>query len=195
MTNRRRARWDRARAAFEEALVAAGRAHVREQLDVAPLRRAVELRNTRRNRIALVRPSRPFWSGDRFVAADHLVHAQCDLDLTTAWPRLWLLVSDADRAEVTGARAAFGRAATLAGWAVAYLVLGAVCWPFALEALMAAGSAWRNARTTSDILAELIESVVDLHGRTLAQALGLPCEAALDGDTGRRVTELSRKNT
>ncbi|PSL43001.1 hypothetical protein B0I31_1338 [Saccharothrix carnea] len=193
-TRRRQARWSRAQAAFEEALVAAGKARVRDQDDAAELRHEAERRNARRNRIALAPPRRPFWTGDRITAADHRVHEHYGLDLTTAWPRLWLLMPEPDRAEFTLARTAFGRAAALAGWAVAYLGLGAVCWPFALVGLVTAGAAWRRARTACDVLAELIESAVDLHGRTLAQALGLPCEGHLDRDTGRRITELLRKN-
>ena len=51
------------------------------------------------------------------------------LDLTAAWPRLWLIVPDTVRTELGGARDAFSAATQLTAWAIFYLILGAWWWP------------------------------------------------------------------
>jgi hypothetical protein len=43
--------------------------------------------------------------------------------------------------------------------------------------------------------AELAESAVDLHGRGLAESLGIPCAGTLTEDVGAEITTLLRKRT
>ncbi|NBH06416.1 hypothetical protein GTY80_24640, partial [Amycolatopsis sp. SID8362] len=114
-------------------------------------------------------------------------------DLATAWPRLWLVLPDAARTAVQEANGAVVAAQRLAGWAVAYLALTFVWWPAALIASVAVTVAWRRATAAAGTLADLTEAVVDLHGRTLAESLGVECPEALDRETGGRITALLRK--
>lgn len=125
-----------------------------------------------RNRIALAVPARPTWTGDRAHAVDVRVWSWHGLDLTTTWPRLWLLSSDASRAEVTAARAAISGAATVAGWGLLYAVLAVVWWPAALVALVTMGTGWYRVRVAVASFADLVEAVVDLNARPLAVAVG-----------------------
>ncbi|WP_410600819.1 hypothetical protein [Amycolatopsis sp. lyj-90] len=53
--------------------------------------------------------------------------------------------------------------------------------------------AWRRATAAAGTLADLTEAVVDLHGRTLAEFLGLECPQPFDRETGSRITTLLRK--
>ncbi|MEV7373368.1 hypothetical protein AB0O51_21170 [Streptomyces sp. NPDC090301] len=55
--------------------------------------------NDARNQIALTRPARPTWMGDRLIAADARGHRTYRIDLVSAWPRLWLLLPDTAHAE------------------------------------------------------------------------------------------------
>ncbi|MGW0917225.1 hypothetical protein ACWD1Z_36855, partial [Streptomyces sp. NPDC002784] len=157
----------------------------------AELARAIE----RREAIALVRPRRPTWTGDRLHAADQRVYDAYGLDLGAAWPRLWLTVPDAVRAELLSAREAYGAAFGLAGWAPLYLLLGAWWWPALSAAAVVAATAWIRVRSATTVFAELVEATVDLHAITLAQELGLTGERpALTREVGDAITTTLRKD-
>jgi hypothetical protein len=191
--DRRRRRWDDAHAKFNRALVEAAKAE--RTPDAKPAgARAREL-NARRNRISLTPPTHPFWLGDRIAAVDTRVWETYRLDLTSAWPRLWLTLPEDVRAEISTARAKLAAATRLVAWAVGYLAVGAVWWPSAVVGLITAATAWRRARVAGVAFAELAESAVDLHGRRLAESLGIPCEGTLTEDVGAEITTLLRKQT
>ncbi|KUL21384.1 hypothetical protein [Streptomyces regalis] len=161
----------------------------------AETRSAIARAITRRNAIALELPERPTWIGDRFHAVDERVYRAYDLDLTSAWPRLWLVASDSVRAELGTARDAYGAAARLGGWALLYLPLAVWWWPALPGAAVIALTAWIRGREAAAVLADLVEATVDLHGTLLAQELGLTGERpALTRDTGYDVTVILRKD-
>ncbi|MFC9848575.1 hypothetical protein ACFWFF_14460 [Streptomyces sp. NPDC060223] len=179
LVRRRVQRWQRA----DTACQAAGTR--------AELARAIE----RRDAIALVRPRRPTWIGDRLHAADQRVYDAYDLDLGAAWPRLWLTVPDAVRAELLSAREAYGAAFGLAGWAGMYLLLGAWWWPALPAAAVVAVTAWIRGRSATAVFADLVEATVDLHAITLAHELGLTGERpALTREVGDAITTTLRKD-
>jgi hypothetical protein len=167
----------------EEILAAARRA-----------RRAADAALARRNRIALTEPSRPTWIGSRFQDTEERIAGAYHLDLAVAWPRLWPLLSDNLRADLQAAYGAYTASARLVGWALLYAVIGAWWWPAAVIAVVAAADGWWQGRAGAAVLAELIETAVDLHGRTLATSLGLRCEGPFDRDTGYQVTRLLGKS-
>ncbi|MGV9535821.1 hypothetical protein ACWDR9_19590, partial [Streptosporangium sandarakinum] len=147
-----------------------------------------------RNDIALCLPRHATWIGDRLYAMDRRVHDAYDLDLTGAWPRLWLVIPDTARAELTAARDAHAAAARLAGWAVLYLSVAAVWWPAVLVAMVVGATAWARARATTASLADLVEASVDLYGRDLAVQLGLPGDGPMSRETGLAITSTLRKD-
>jgi hypothetical protein len=193
---RRRAAWDRASAAFEDALIAAGQARTGANPaagDPIALRSVAVARNAERNRVALVAPSRTFWIGDRVAAVDQRVHERYRLDLTSAWPRLWLVMPEPGRAEYTAARAALTRAGCLVGWGVLYAILGTLAWPALPVGAVCVVTGWIRGRTAADVLADLVEAGVDVHGRALAAALGLDCPGPLTTEVGAGITAALRK--
>ncbi|WP_399892066.1 hypothetical protein ACGH7X_32605 [Streptomyces sp. BBFR51] len=203
LADRRRRRWDDAHAAFNDALLEAARAEgtpgaaapaPAAASAVAAAARAREL-NARRNRIGLTAPDHPFWLGDRIAAVDTRVWRAYRLDITVAWPRIWLLLAEDVRAEIVASRARLAAAARLMAWAVGYVAVGAVWWPSAVAGAVAAATAWRRARIAGVAFAELSESAVDLHGRQLAEGLGIACEGALTEDVGAEITTVLRKQT
>jgi hypothetical protein len=149
----------------------------------------------RRNRIALVPPARPTWMGDRLHSLDHRVRDRYGLDLPSVWPRLWLLLPDAPRADLAAARTALATTARRAAWGLLCLAVGTYWWPAALVAAAAGLGAWRQGRLAAQEFAVLAESAVDLYGRELARVLGIPCAAQLTPEDGRKVTRLLRKGT
>jgi hypothetical protein len=155
--------------------------------------------NQRRNRIGLAAPHRPTWIGDRVAATSTRVENQYGLDLTGTWPRLWPLLPDAMRTDITAARTAFDQTITLAGWGLLYIVVGVWTgwWPVLLAGIGTYLAAWYRARNAIVTLTELVEAAVDLHAATLAKAFGVPVAdgGLVDLETGRRITARARKGT
>jgi hypothetical protein len=147
-------------------------------------------------RLSLAAPARPTWMGDRIAAVEQVGLDRYGLDLRFGWPRLWLVLPDTVRAELVAANGQFAVTVVTAAWALPYLVLGALWWPASLIALATGLTGWTRARTAITELTDLSEATLDLHGRTLAIALGAappdstgplkPCE-------GEQITHHVRK--
>ncbi|MFF0244641.1 hypothetical protein ACWEU6_19205 [Streptosporangium sandarakinum] len=218
LAERRRRRWREADARVHRMVVAAVRAQASEPAAAKPAKKARVATGpakeapaavgrpaeeaaeglaeaiSARNDIALCLPRHATWIGDRLYAMDRRVHDAYDLDLTGAWPRLWLVIPDTARAELTAARDAHAAAARLAGWAVLYLSVAAVWWPAVLVAMVVGATAWARARATTASLADLVEASVDLYGRDLAVQLGLPGDGPMSRETGLAITSTLRKD-
>ncbi|MEU0662268.1 hypothetical protein [Streptomyces lavendulocolor] len=190
LVRRRQDRWTNAAgrsAAAEQA--AAGRAAAAEQLAADRAALAEE-----RNAIALTRPARATWIGDRLRGVGVRVHAQYGLDFPFAWPRLWTLLPEACRNDLIAAREALASAATQSGWGLLYLCLGLVWWPAAAAgaALMLLG--WRRGREAAANLADLTEATVDLYAADLALLLGVDLPSGhVTPAVGRQLSERFRK--
>ncbi|MFF7352440.1 MULTISPECIES: hypothetical protein [Streptomyces] len=194
LTARRLRRWQDADRAYRTALVAAGRATIAGAGDAGPLTESAERHHAARARIALAAPRHPFWAGDRITAPEHRVWHAYRLDLTAAWPHLWLLAPEGTRAELDAARTAFAAAARLHAWAAAYLLLGVCWWPAAVIGLLAAATAAGRGRAAASAFADLAEAVTDLHGKDLALALGIPCDGGLSREVGAEMTRVLGKD-
>ncbi|MGV4986351.1 hypothetical protein ACVB8X_09320 [Streptomyces sp. NRAIS4] len=196
LIRRRRARYRTAAHAAHGAHLAAARAGRSAGPDErqALIRRA-ERAYAVRNRISLREPCHPTWIGDRLAAAEARVHEAYDLDLVSAWPRLWLVLPDGARSDLHQARAAFSTAAQLIAWAGGYAVLAVWWWPAAVVAGAVGVAGWWRGRATAEVLALLVESVVDVHGAGLARALGFECPQRLTREVGEQVTKSLRKDT
>jgi hypothetical protein len=147
----------------------------------------------RRNRMATAEPQRPTWIGDQLAAVEIRVRNAYGLDLVSGWPRLWLLLPADPRAEIRAARQQLDGSSVLAAWGLLYLVLGVFWWPALVVGALTWVVGWSSARQAMRTYAELIESVVDLHGAMLARALGIDCPAELTTAVGRAVTRRTRK--
>ncbi|MDI3409234.1 hypothetical protein [Streptomyces cavernicola] len=159
---------------------------------LARLRSRIEARD----RLALRRPSRPTWYGDRMQTTADRVADAYGVDLAALWPRLWLTLPEPAVRQLQSAGDSFSAAARLAAWALGYALLACWWWPAALIAVGCAAVARTRARTALDALAELIEAAVDVHGRELAARVGLlPSDAPgrLTRRTGDGMSELFRK--
>jgi hypothetical protein len=201
---RRSRRWDAADGRVRTAMEAAVRAPLpvpAAQVD-RPVAQALDLRPDSdlaaalraRNRISGFPPAHATWIGDRLGAAGQRIYRTYELDLAAAWPRLWLLVPEAVRTELSSAHDAYSAAARLAGWAVLYLGLAAWWWPASLIAMVAGITAHIRGRAAAAVLSDLTEATVDLYGNALATALGIEQQGQLSRETGRAVTRQLRKD-
>jgi hypothetical protein len=182
----RRARWNVAFERYQDLREQARRSRARDEHPDEGVRANAYHAVTR---IAEIVPDRPTWSGDRLHTVAQRLRDELFLDLALIWPALWLSLPDAARAELTAARAALAAAASLAGWAVLYLLLTAWWWPAALIAGGLAATAVYRIRTGTDTYARLLDAAVRLHTPALIQQLALPQPGPLTPESGRALTE------
>ena len=187
----RRSRWHNrlaARRALEKAHPKATRTGAEQE--------KINAAGSRLNRLALVKPGRPTWMGDRMHGVEQISLNRYGLDLSFGWPRLWLLLPDVARTEITTTHNAFAAAVATGTWAWPFVLLAVAWWPSALVALAIGLTGWIRARTAISDLAVLSESALDLHGRLLAISLGIADEKSvgpLTVDEGKKVTTAIRK--
>ncbi|WP_019929730.1 hypothetical protein [Nocardia sp. BMG111209] len=158
--------------------------------------RRIDTAAARVNQFALAEPGRPTWMGDRIHALEAVAMNRYGLDLEFAWPRLWLVLPETTRTEITAANAAFAAATATGTWAWPCLLLGTIWWPALLVGIGIGITGWIQARAAVADLTGVSEAALDLYGRSLATALGV-AEADRVGpltlDEGRQLTTLLRK--
>jgi hypothetical protein len=142
----------------------------------------------------LLEADRPTWIGDRLRVSELRVRRTYGLDLGAVWPRLWLIVPEIVRTEISATRDSFSASARLIGWAVLYLALAIWWWPAAPVALIVASAGVIKAHLAVGDLADLVESAVDLHSRALAAHLGRPGSGQVTAVMGAELTILMRKS-
>jgi hypothetical protein len=193
----RRQRWNRAYAGITAAVAAAmPRADIATVTAGQPTAHAAGLAQAvhRCTRICPVPADRPSWIGDRLRAVDVRVHAMFQVDLSAAWPRLWLVLPDSARTELTTAYNSYTAAARLFGWATLYLAIAPWWWPALAISIATGTTAWTQARSAATVLADLTEAAVDLYGPDLARQLGIDCTGPLTPNVGHQVTSALRKD-
>ncbi|WP_018506102.1 hypothetical protein [Parafrankia discariae] len=161
-----------------------------------PQQAEIDTAAERVTRLSPAPPARPTWMGDRIAAVEQIGVNRYGLDLRFGWTRLWLVLPDSLRADLAAANGQFATTVITAAWALPYLVLGVLWWPGLLISLAVGLTGWARGRTAIAELTELAEATLDLHGRTLAIALGVasPDSAGpLDPAEGERITRLIRK--
>ncbi|MCT2587919.1 hypothetical protein [Actinophytocola gossypii] len=147
----------------------------------------------RRDAISEIEPTCPTWAGDRLRAVADRVRRSTGLDLTATWPRLWLVLPDATRAEVATSQERCASAARTPMWALACLAVGAFWWPALVPGLWLSLMSRRRIRRSVGVYADLVESSVDLHSRDVANQLGFELTGQLTPEIGAQVTAAFQK--
>ncbi len=186
--------WRRRRWARADAEVAAAERALLMDMSDAELRTRTARALARRDAICLVSADRPTWIGDRLHAADLRVHHGYAVDLATVWPRLWLVLPETTRGELTAVQDRCASAARLTGWGVLYLLVGGFWWPALAVGGIVLCTARYRARQAVGVYADLVEAAVDLYGRELATQLGLACPGRLTAEIGAEITAIARKD-
>lgn len=191
LTGARQRRWQRRvdnRRTLENASPAAARTPEQQA--------AIDVAASRVNRVALAKPGRPTWMGDRVHAVERISHNRYGLDLAFGWPRLWLVLPDTARAEINAANAMLAAAVATGTWAWPYLVLGIFWWPALVIATAVGLAGWAKGRAAVADLGALSESAVDLYGRELAKSVGVgqaDATGPLTIGEGEALTHIVRK--
>jgi hypothetical protein len=167
-----------------------------------PLRRLIRLR--RRARVAWrgrrrrppnrYLPGRATVIGERFRLIGARVHVQYGVSFPEAWPRIWLVTSQDTRVLVSAAYRRYYADTLLAAWGVLYLPWAVWWWPALPIAAGAICLGYWHARTSSAVLATLVEAVVDIHTVGLAGALGVDLpEGRVTPEEGNRINDILGK--
>ncbi|MEU3643266.1 hypothetical protein AB0E59_07810 [Lentzea sp. NPDC034063] len=184
---RRRRRWDDASRHLDRLREKSARAAaLRKPYDDDELSRAREAVH----RIALTRPDRPTWSGDRVQAAAARLLRDHRIDFGLVWPHLWLTLAAPQQDEISAARDTLGRAALLGSWAVLYAPLAFMWWPAAPVALVVAVTAHHRFREAVQVYAQLLEAAVRVYTGPMASQLGIEFTGRLPADIGDQLTDL-----
>lgn len=186
----RRLRWRRAQAKVDHGIrtLVADTTNRRAR---ARTRRAV----LRRDSIALLEPACPTWAGDRLRTTADSVRRGTGLDLTTTWPRLWLVLPDSARTEVITIQERCASAARTPVWGVAYLAIAMYWWPAVPVGLFVLIASRRRIRRAIGVYADLVEASVDLYARDIAVQLGFEATGRMTPDLGKQVMEALQKRT
>ncbi|KNE83881.1 MULTISPECIES: hypothetical protein [Streptomyces] len=147
------------------------------------------------DRICALEPGRPTWTGDRFRVTRERIRQSYGLDLDAAWPRLWLVLPDTTKEELTTAAGTYRAAARRWGWTLLYTAL--ICWwfPAALITVGMVISAQLKVRNATHGLTTLIEATVDVHYRDLVAAMGIdPQHGQADPGSGEALSAWFRKS-
>lgn len=183
---------DRLRRAVLKAADAQG---TRERAEMSRRRTRRATRGLRRTRRRLDRlggePARPTRIAECFAeTVDRIARVHGLTDFQRAWPRLWAVLPDALRADVTEARDTYAAAARTIGWGLLYAVLAVAWWPSAPLGVAIVLYGASRARPAASELAELIETSVELHASELARQLGLDIAAqGRPESTGQAITK------
>jgi hypothetical protein len=113
------------------------------------------------------------------------------LEAVVVWPRLWLVLPETARQEITGARARVDTAARAIMWAAAAVVWATLLWWVAPVAVVLAFALYRaSLLPAAETYADLVEAAFDVHRFTLYESLRLPVpeKAGDEPGSGRTVT-------
>jgi hypothetical protein len=162
--------------------------------DATAEQRASYVRLDRRRRLRPSRPDdyMPTRLGNILRAAETRPGDKYGLDAVVVWPRLWLLLPEAARQELLGARAGVDSAVAGAIWGVLFCVFAA--WtPLAVLAglVVAAASVGLWAPDRAEVFGDLVEASYDLYRVDLFRQLRwpLPTDPQQERLEGKKLTE------
>jgi len=96
------------------------------------------------------------------------------LDAVKCWARLWLVLPDATRSELTSARTLVDATASVVTWALLFVVCTFWAWWAAPIGLLVAGVSYRMLVSSAAAYGDLVEAAFDIHWRLLYEALEWP---------------------
>jgi hypothetical protein len=137
----------------------------------------------------------PTHLGNILRAAERWPADKYGLDAVICWPRLWLLLPDGAKNEISAARNGLDAGARVWLWSVLFLAWTVWAWWAALVAVLTAFLAYRWMLNAAETYGDLLESSFDVHRITLYKALRwpFPPNASEEHAYGKQLTQyLSR---
>ena len=109
--------------------------------------------------------------GNLLRAAEEHAYQRYGLEITVVWPRLWLVLPEVTRTELTHARQTLDERVGLLIWGLLFSLWGGLAWWAVPIGLLVALGAYWGVWTAAGIYAELLRSAFDLHRFALYEAL------------------------
>jgi hypothetical protein len=128
--------------------------------------------------------------GNLLKAAESRPRHRYGLDAVVCWPRLWLVMPETARTEVTAARASLDEGARLWLWSLLFCVWAVFTWWALAFALVGMIIGYRTVLAGAAVYGRLVLSCHDLYRKDLYTALGreLPADAREEIRAGQRLT-------
>lgn len=129
--------------------------------------------------------------GNVLRAAESWPSDKYGLDAVKCWPRVWLVLPETTRTELTAARASVDAAANVVTWALLFLVWTVWAWWAAPIGVLVAVGAHRMLLASAAVFGDLLEATFDVHRGRLYDALRWPRPQtpAEERALGRALTE------
>jgi hypothetical protein len=139
----------------------------------------------------------PTQLGNILRAAERRPGIKYGLDAIVCWPRLWLLLPDGAKAELSAARSTLDTAVRIAIWSMLFLVWGIWEWWALAAGLFAAFFAYRQALSAAQAYGDLLEAAFDLHRMKLYKELRWQAPDGTENERarGEKVTEYLFRGT
>lgn len=128
--------------------------------------------------------------GDVLKAAESRPRHRYGLEATVCWPRLWMVMPDTARVEVTAARVRLDEGAALWLWSLFFGIWTIFTWWALVVALVGMVVGYRVALVGSAIFGLMVQTCFDLHRDDLYAAVGhdQPTDPTQERAAGRRLT-------
>lgn len=145
-------------------------------------------------RLMLVPPTEdrrlPTRLGNAMRAAELRPFTKYGLDSVVCWPRLWLLLPDSVKTDLTEARSVLDSAARLWVWSLLFVIWTIWAWWAAPVGLLCAFFAYRWGVDAAEVYGSLLDSTFDLHRTLLYRSLRwpLPLNPADERKLGEQLT-------
>jgi hypothetical protein len=129
--------------------------------------------------------------GNVLRAAENQPADRYGLNTLVCWPRLWLVLPESTKQELTGTRNGLDRAAIIAFWGGVGLVWTAWTWLAIPIALITVHFAYASMLRAAATYGDLLVAAFDVHRRSLYNGLRwpLPSDPASELATGHEITQ------
>jgi len=128
--------------------------------------------------------------GDVLRAAETWPADKYGLDAPKCWPRLWLVLPETARKELSDARSSLDQGAAAWLWGLLFAVWIPWAWWAVIVAIFVPAGAYLWMLSAARGYGDLIESAFDVHRAALYEAVGYraPSDPALEVEAGRALT-------
>lgn len=129
--------------------------------------------------------------GNALLATSSIIADKYGLDSAIAWPRLWLLLPQSARDELTAARAALDASVAAVVWSLAFCAFAPLTvWVVPVGVVLAATTVWLWVPARAKKFTALVESAFDLYRFSMYSQLRLtpPATPADEPAAGRTLT-------
>ena len=134
--------------------------------------------------------------GNLLRAAEEYPNRCYGLEISTTWPRLWLILPESTQEELTEARQALNWSAQLMIWGFAFIVWAIFGWWAALIGLVIVLAAYWRLLSAANVFGQLLRAAYDLHRFALYEGLHwpLPIDAQTEKAFGEALTLYLKRN-